>query len=147
MSFLSFASPRFLFLCVCLSEEISGHHFLTATKDKMESGHSKARAAEGKFPAFPQPCFVLASALHQMAGCVYAINLYFIILLPFQILYLKVGIALHKEASLPVSWLLSTDCCCLPCHSNNRCCFSVQLGSRTPTKMSCSIATREKKST
>lgn len=63
MSFLSFASPRFLFLCVCLSDEISGHHFLTATKDKMESGHSKARAAKGKFPALPRALLCLSISL------------------------------------------------------------------------------------
>lgn len=66
MSFLSFAHtpPRFLFPCVCLSDEISGHHFLTATKDKMESGHSKARAAKGKFPALPRalPCLSISLA-------------------------------------------------------------------------------------
>lgn len=57
------SSPRFLFPCVCLSEEISGHHFLTATKDKMESGHSKARAAKGKFPAFPRGLLCLSISL------------------------------------------------------------------------------------
>lgn len=52
-----------LFLCVCLSDEISGHHFLTATKDKMESGHSKARAAKGEFPALPRALLCLSISL------------------------------------------------------------------------------------
>lgn len=63
MSFLSFASPRFLFLCVRLSDEISGYHFLTATKDKMEAGYSKARAARGKFPALPRALLCLSISL------------------------------------------------------------------------------------